>query len=85
MRKVQYARLHQSVNLYIPGVGDIGNVLPPTSKSLDNLDMRITEYGLSAKFKFQGVHKEVLVPLAGVAVMLMASEEPKKPSLAAVS
>lgn len=72
-RKVTYARLHQ--NAYVPGAGELGNVLPPQSKTLDHLSMTAVDSGLILAFTYKGIHLEALIPSANVIIMTLAKEE----------
>lgn len=75
-RKVKYLRLH--TKLFIPGLGDIGDVLPAPQKNY-KLDMSDSEQGVlvnvsndkSAKF-------ECRIPDGNIALIVYAAaEEPK--------
>lgn len=66
-RSVTYARLHG--NAYAPGVGELGNVFPSQSKTLDGLTMTTTDLGLSMEFSYKGVRHELLVPSANIVIM----------------
>lgn len=70
-RKVTYAKLHGTA--FVPGVGHLGDSLPPTTKSIP-LEMTATEEGLNIKVK--GV--ECMIPLTNVQLMVFAPEESKK-------
>ncbi len=72
-RKVTYARFHQSV--YAPGLGELGNVLPPHAKTLDGLTMNSTDHGLIAFCFSKGVKHEFLIPSANIVLMALAPEE----------
>lgn len=71
-RKVTYARLHQTA--YIPGAGEVGNVFPPQSKTLENLEMTSTIEGLTVTFQYRGARIEALIPSANVIIMTLAPE-----------
>lgn len=81
-RKVIHARFHQGV--YVPGAGDLGNTLPPSSKNLENLAMTIDELGLLVTFTFRGFNVEALVPSANIVIMTLAPED-KTTHMAAVA
>lgn len=70
-RKVMVARFHQGV--HIPGVGELGNVLPNQTKRLD-LDMRVTEAGLLVKLLGPKFKAELLVPSANIIGMQLEPE-----------
>lgn len=72
-KKVIYARLQTEA--YIPGIGSLGIVLPPQSKSLENLEMTATEYGLSVEFLYAARKTEVLVPYGNIVVMSVMPEK----------
>lgn len=80
MRRVSYARMHQ--NVFAPGVSDLGNVFPPPSKTLANLEMTVDLSGLTAVFYWQGIKQELLIPSANIVIMKLLPEE--KPAQAAV-
>ena len=73
MRKVRYARTHQG--LHVPGAGDLGNVFPPQSKTLSNLEMTIDELGLHISFEYKKLKNEILVPSANVVLASLFPEE----------
>ena len=72
-RTVLYARTQ--TNVYIPGVGELGNTFPSQGKTLENLHMTATELGLILSFKYKGFVKEALIPSANVSAMELAPEE----------
>lgn len=60
-RKVKYARLQ--TGMYIPGLtGELGTVLPPQNKTLDNLVMTAFESGIIVDFSYKGTNKSILIP-----------------------
>lgn len=73
-RKVTYARLYE--NVHVNGlVGDLGNVFPSQSKTLEGLEMVTNEYGiLDIKFRFRGENVELRLK-DGIKVMRLAPEE----------
>lgn len=73
-RAVTYARLQ--TNLYAPGVGELGTVLPHPSKTFDNFNMTATDNDLLVSFLYKGKHWEILVPKTNVAIMILAPETP---------
>lgn len=72
-RRVTFARLHQ--NIHLPGAGELGNTLPPSSKTLNNLVMTFVDAGLVVKFSYNRINSELLIPAANVAVASLAPEE----------
>lgn len=81
-RKVKYARLQ--TGMYIPGLtGELGNTLPPSNKTLDNLDMTALEASLLVSFTYKGIKKEILIPYGNVVLADLVPEE-VKPALKAV-
>lgn len=74
-RKVIFARLQTTA--HIPSVGNLENTFPPASKNLKDLDMVTTPDGLSIKFNYMSVKKELLVPFANIILMELAPEEKK--------
>lgn len=81
-RKVLYARFHQTI--YSPGAGDLGNVFPPQSKTLEGLSMRSTDQGLLAAFAYKGIKNEILIPFPNIVILSLAPEEKPEPVLKAV-
>jgi hypothetical protein len=71
-RAVKYARLQ--TNAYVVGAGELGTVFPPQTKVLEGLTMAVSDLGLMISFKYQGHTKELLIPLANVSLMELASE-----------
>jgi len=71
--KVLTATLHSQTN-YIPLVGDLGKSLPSGTKTMDNLEMSVSEVGLLVKYKHKGVAHTNLFPLAAVALMTLAND-----------
>lgn len=79
-RKVTYAKLHHP--LFIPGIGELGSVFPPQSKTLSGLSMEVDEnLNLTLSFKHTGVEREAGVPAATVAGVLYAPK-PQAPAVA---
>lgn len=76
-RKVIYARLHQGI--YLPNAGDLGTVLPPSSKTLEHLAMVTDGDALFLDFTYRGIRNSALIPLANVAVLSLVPEEVKEP------
>lgn len=74
-RKVSYARFHKE--LFFAGTSELGIVLPPMRKTLDNLEMTIIPEGLLAKFSYKGLKKEVLIPHANIVNLELIPESPK--------
>lgn len=72
-RKVSYARTHQ--NVHVPHTGELGNVFPPQSKTLENLTMTVDSMGLTIEFTFKGLKQELLIPSANVVIMRLLPEE----------
>lgn len=72
-RKVTYARLHQGI--YVPQAGDLGAVLPPSSKTLENLHMHTDGNGLFLDFNYRGIKNSTFIPLANIIIMSLAPEE----------
>lgn len=75
-RIVTYARLQTEA--YVVGVGGLGTVFPPLNKTLDNINMKTTELGLSVTFVYSGAKKELLIPYGNVALMELTLEDKKK-------
>lgn len=71
-KKVTYARFHQSV--YVPGLGELGTVLPPQHKTLDNVTMTSTDHGLHVTSGLKGRGVEFLIPSANIVIMVLAPE-----------
>jgi hypothetical protein len=74
MRKVSHARFQ--TNLFLPGLGEIGNVLPSYTKTFSGLDMTTSPDGLVIKFNVPSTkaQKEVLVPFANIVFMELSGE-----------
>lgn len=70
-RKVIVARFHQSV--HVPGIGELGNVLPSQGKRLE-LEMVVTDGGLLVKILGPTIKADLLVPSANVIGMQLALE-----------
>lgn len=73
-RKVILARFHQGV--HIPGIGELGNVLPSQHKNLE-LDMCVTETGVLVRVLGPRIKAELLIPSANVVAMQLAPQEVK--------
>lgn len=65
--QVKFARLHN--NMYFSGTGEIGNVLPPRSKTLDNLEMSTDGTTVLVQYKYKGVFKAHIVPCTNFVVL----------------
>lgn len=68
MRKVTYAKFHQS--LFIPGIGTLGDSLPSPVKAFDT-SMETSAEGLYIKINTA----EAIVPWANVVLAKLAAEE----------
>lgn len=80
MRKVvTYAKL-QNTDAFIPGIGGLGNTLPPSHKSLDLKMYEDTDEPgkLFVEATFKGLTTKAGVPLGNVQIMVYAPEAPKK-------
>jgi hypothetical protein len=77
-RKVTYARLQTSA--YVPGAGELGNVIPSPNKTLESLEMAATDAGLEIKFTYKGLKKDILVPYANVVLVELAPAAEKAKS-----
>lgn len=76
-RKVLNARLH--TNLFVQGAGQLGDTLPPGTKTLSKLEMELTAHeGLSVKFVAQGKPFEILIPAGNISMLNLAPEAPKE-------
>jgi len=76
MKKVVYARLQ--TNAYAPGVGEMKNTFPPSDKTLNDLEMWLTENeNLEIKFTYKGLKKYLHVPAANVAMLDLAITDEK--------
>lgn len=75
-RKVTYVRFQTP--LYIPNVGDLGNVQPGANKNLNELSMVSEDTFITMTFSFKGIKKELRVPHGNIVAMELAPEEPKK-------
>lgn len=71
MRKVTYAKLHTSS--FIPGVGTMGDTLPPSHKST-KLEMSYSDSGLEVIATEKGITTTVLFPPGTVAMVAFAPE-----------
>jgi hypothetical protein len=71
-RAVTYARLQ--TNAYIVGAGELGTVFPVPNKTLDGLTMNTSKEGLSIKFAYRGIRKELLIPYGNVILMELAPD-----------
>lgn len=77
-RKVKYLRLHQ--NIFIPGVGDLGSVLPDPRKSF-TVDMVDSGNGVLLDIKpHQSPKVEGRIPDGNIALIVYAPEEAKPAS-----
>lgn len=65
--KVIYARLQTGVHL--GDVGDLGAVLPPPFKSLEDLRMKLVGSVLQVSFTFKGRDKKIGIPLANISIV----------------
>jgi hypothetical protein len=75
-RKVK--RLRLQTNIHISGaVGELGNVIPPNGKTLENLTMVSTSEGVELSFNFQGAKTEALVPYGNIALAEYVVEKVK--------
>lgn len=72
-RKVVYARL-QNTDAHIPGLGSLGNVLPPKHKTFD-LDMECTEHLLFVKIKDKFKVYEAVIPMTNVQIALLGEKD----------
>lgn len=75
-RKVTHAALHKSSN-HVPSVGEIGHTFPSNTKTLDGLEMSVSDLGLHIKYTYKGAKIENLFPLAAVSIMTLAAEVKK--------
>jgi hypothetical protein len=71
-RKVTYARLQTGA--YVTGAGELGSVFPTPNKTLENLSMSVSDLGLEIQFKYRGIEKHLLTPLANVIVAELAKD-----------
>lgn len=71
-KKVTFVRLHEGIHM--PGVGDMGTVLPVSGKTLSELDMTITELGLEVSFKYNKLQFDLLIPSANIKFMRIVRE-----------
>ena len=74
-RKVTYARLQTEA--YVVGAGGLGTVFPPLGKTFDKLTMNTSDLGLSIKFLYKGLQKDLLIPYGNVVLMELEPEEKK--------
>lgn len=72
-KTVIHAALHNKVN-HIPGIGDIGHTFPSQNKTLEGLEMSISNLGLLLKYTYRGLEHTTLFPLAAVAIVSLANE-----------
>ena len=72
-RRVAYAKLHDT-DAFIPGVGGLGNTLPPTSKNLNMTMWRENGGDLEFEILLGGRKIEGAIPAATVKVVTYVSE-----------
>ncbi len=73
-RKVKFVRFQTSV--HFPDAGELGFVLPPPVKVLQ--DLKMTSYGadgVTVAFSFLGKKNEVWVPSSNIVLALLEPEE----------
>lgn len=77
-RKIIYLKMHQG--LFVPAIGDLGNVLPTQGKTVDNLSMTTAEDGdgVAISGARNGANFEVFVPSANIAYAALAVESGRK-------
>lgn len=64
-------------NLDVPNAMGLGTVLPPSGKTLENLEMIFKDTVVYATFKYRGFSKEIAIPLGNIVVLDLAPEEKK--------
>lgn len=70
-RQVVYAKTHS--NIFVPGIGEMTQTLPPANKTVE-LKMFLTSEGLVLDAARNGVKVEILIPHTNVALMVLAPE-----------
>lgn len=78
IRKVSYARFHKE--LFFTGTSELGIVMPPMRKTLDDLEMITDPDGLIIKFRYKGIKKEAMVPWSNIVNLELHPETPKAES-----
>lgn len=74
-KQVTYMKVHQDI--FVPGLGGLGNTLPPGNKTLA-MSMETTEHGVQVDAKGpHGTNHSVLIPYANIVLAVLAPEASK--------
>jgi hypothetical protein len=74
-REVVLFRAHNTIE--IPGIGNLGPVMPSGTKTLIDLSMKLDEGYVFAKFSYNKVPYELAFNTAGLAYIKLAPENDK--------
>lgn len=72
-RKVNYVKLHSS-DTFLPGIGSVGNTLPPSNKTLNGLSIYFDTDTSDVLF-LEVSGREYILPMASVQVLALSSED----------
>lgn len=81
-KKVRYARFQTS--LFMPGINELGSVLPPINKQIQDLSMATTSIGLLVSLTLNGQPKAFIVPYGNIIGMELEPEQDNRAKLKAV-